>query len=142
MNKKLYSIIKYLFLFHFGGGTYTTIELLFRNETYIQMYVVGGLCFLLCGLLNNCFSWNLGLIWQTLIGTAIVTILEFSTGMICNVWLGMDMWDYSNMPGNIFGQICPQFIIAWIPLVLIAIILDDIIRFKFFGEEKPKYKII
>lgn len=138
---KLQSFLKYLFLFHFGGGTYTTVELLFRNQTYIQMYVLGGICFILCGLLNNLFSWKLGIIWQTLIGTTIVTILEFSTGMIFNVWLGMNMWDYSNLKYNLYGQICPQFILAWIPLVLVAIIIDDIIRFIAFNEELPEYYI-
>lgn len=137
--KKL--LLKYLFLFHFGGGTYTTIELLFRNETYIQMYVLGGICFVICGLLNEKFSWDFGLVWQVLIGTAIVTALEFLTGMIFNVWLGMEMWSYSNLPLNLYGQIAPLFIALWMPIVLLAIILDDVIRYRFFGEEKPRYKL-
>lgn len=138
---KFNAIIKYIFLFHFGGGTYTTIELLFRNETYIQMYILGGICFLICGLLNKFFSWEFGLLWQVLIGTAAVTALEFLTGMIFNVWLGMEMWDYSNLPFNIFGQICPQFVLLWMPIVALAIVLDDIVRWKFFEEEKPRYNI-
>lgn len=138
-KSKLQSFFKYLFLFHFGGGTYTTIELLFRNETYIQMYILGGICFILCGLLNNFFSWKLGLVWQVAIGSLIITLLEFTTGIIFNIWLGMDMWDYSNLPGNILGQIAPQFFAVWVILALVAIIVDDIIRWKFFDEEKPHY---
>lgn len=142
MNKTLKSIIlKYLFLFHFGGGTYTTIELLYRNETYIQMYILGGICFLICGLLNELYNWDMSLIRQSLIGGAAVTILEFATGMIFNVWLGMNMWDYSDLYLNICGQIAPQFIGVWIILALIAILLDDCIRHRFFDEEKPHYKI-
>lgn len=140
-NIKLQSFLKYLFLFHFGGGTYTTIELLFRNETYIQMYILGGLCFIICGLLNNWFSWKLELIWQALAGTIIITLLEFATGMIFNVWLNMNMWDYSMMPGNIYGQICPQFILVWLLLALVAIILDDVIRYFFFDEKAPIYYV-
>lgn len=142
MSKRVQYFLKYMFLFHFGGGTYTTIELLFRNRTYIQMYILGGLCFIICGLLNEKFSWDLGIIWQILIGTIVVTILEFITGMIFNVGLKMQMWDYSNLWGNIYGQIAPLFILIWIPIVFLAIILDDVIRWKFFNEEKPKYKLL
>lgn len=141
MNNLKKQILKYLFLFHFGGGTYTTIELLFRNRTYIQMYILGGILFLICGLLNEKFTWEMGLIKQVLIGTSITTILEFITGMIFNVWLGMNMWDYSGLPFNLFGQVSLLFVLLWIPLVLIAILLDDYIRWFFFNEEKPHYKI-
>ena len=132
---------KYLFLFHFGGGTYTTVELLYRNETYIQMYILGGICFLVCGALNEFYKWEMPLVAQVLIGDFIVTLLEFITGMICNVWLGMNLWDYSDLPYNLFGQVTPQFALLWIPLVLLAIILDDWIRWKFYHEKKPKYKV-
>ncbi len=140
-KESLKKFLKYLFLFHFGGGTYTAIELLYRNKTYIQMYVLGGICFLLCGLLNEFYKWDMDLIKQTLFGGAIVTFLEFTTGMIFNVWLKMDMWSYADLKYNIFGQIAPQFIIVWIFLSLVAIVMDDVIRWKFFGEEAPRYWI-
>lgn len=41
------------------------------------------------------------------------------------------------MPGNILGQICPQFTALWFFLSALGIILDDYIRWVFFGEEKP-----
>lgn len=141
MNNMKKQILKYLFLFHFGGGTYTTIELLFRNRTYIQMYILGGILFLICGLLNEKFTWKMGLVKQVVIGTSITTVLEFITGMIFNVWLGINMWDYSELPFNLFGQVSLLFVLLWIPLVLIAILLDDYIRWFFFKEEKPYYKI-
>ena len=92
------------------------------------------------GLLNEIWAkWNL--LIQTLIGTGIATVLEFITGLVVNVILRWDVWDYSNLPGNIMGQICPQFMILWALIVVVAIILDDIIRWKFFDEEKPHYTI-
>lgn len=141
MSKKMKIFFKYLFLFHLGGGTYTTIELLYRNETYIQMYVLGGLCFLICGLLNEIYEWDLGLIKQVFIGTIIVTFLEFATGMIFNVWLGMNMWSYHDLPFNLYGQIALPFVGVWMILVLIAILIDDQIRYRFFDEERPRYKL-
>ena len=135
------TLFRNLFLFWFGGSVYLEIELLYRGYSFWTMFCLGGLIFILCGILNEVWTWNLNLPFQVLIGTGITTILEFFTGLICNVWLGLNMWDYSNMPGNIMGQICPQFILLWIPLVLVAIVMDDVIRWKFFGEEAPRYWI-
>ena len=93
------------------------------------------------GLLNEVWQWETGLIRQVLIGTVIATVGEFVTGCIVNLWLGWNVWDYSELPFNILGQITPQFILLWIPIILIAIILDDMLRWKFFREEKPRYWI-
>ena len=141
MKTKVNIFFKYSFLFHFGGGTYTTIELLYRNETYLQMYILGGICFLVCGLLNEFYKWETQLAKQVLIGGFVITLLEFITGMIFNVWLGMNMWSYEDLKFNLYGQIAPQFIAIWLLLALIAIILDDVIRWRFFNEERPRYWI-
>lgn len=53
---------------------------------------------------------------------------------------GVGIWDYSNMPFNIIGQICLPFTVAWYILSLLAIVLDDHLRYWIFGEEKPRYK--
>ncbi len=134
-------LLQYLFLFWFGGSIYLEIELLYRGYSFWTMFTLGGIIFLLCGALNEIWSWSLNLPWQVLIGTGITTLLEFIVGVICNIWLGLNMWDYSNLPGNILGQIAPQFIVLWVPLILIAIVVDDVIKWKFFHEEAPKYWI-
>lgn len=69
------------------------------------------------------------------------TVLEFFTGVLVNIILGWNVWDYSNLKWNLCSQIAPQFVLLWIPLVFLAIVVDDVIRWKFFGEEKPRYKI-
>jgi len=81
------------------------------------------------------------LVLQQLIAASGITVIEFISGLILNVWLGLNMWDYSNMPGNILGQICPQFTILWFFLSAVGIILDDVVRWRFFGEEKPHYHL-
>lgn len=81
------------------------------------------------------------LVLQMAIAASGITAIEFIFGLILNVWLGLNMWDYSNMPGNILGQICPQFMVLWFFLSAIGIILDDVIRWRFFGEEKPHYHL-
>ena len=81
------------------------------------------------------------MVWN-MIGAVVVTVLEFITGLVVNVWLGLNVWDYSDMPLNILGQICLPFSIAWIALSAIAIVLDDYLRYWLFKEEKPRYKLI
>lgn len=133
---------KYLFLFATGGLLYNYIELIYRGWTHWTMYILGGICFVSLGLINEIIPWEMALWKQVLIGSCIITGLEFITGCIVNLGLGWAVWDYSNLSGNILGQICPQFFILWIPISLVGIILDDWIRYLEFGEEKPHYKLI
>lgn len=77
-----------------------------------------------------------------ILSSGIVTLLELISGIILNVWLKLDIWDYSNLPFNFMGQICLPFSLAWVLLSLIAIIVDDYLRYKFFDEPFPKYHIL
>ena len=51
------------------------------------MFILGSLCFLLLGGINEFLPWELGFVWQMLIGAGIVTILELIFGIVVNVWL-------------------------------------------------------
>ena len=75
-------------------------------------------------------------------GTCIITILEFITGCIVNLQLHMNVWSYAGMPYNILGQICLPYMIIWFFLSAAAIITDDWLRYAFFGEERPHYKLL
>lgn len=76
-----------------------------------------------------------------LIGGGIVTVLELPTGLVVNVWLHWGVWDYSNMPLNLWGQICLPYSLLWVLISLAAILLDDWLRWKLFYEEKPRYTL-
>ncbi len=135
-------ICKNLALFIIGGAIYYLVEVLWRGYSHISMFVVGGICFLLIGLINEYFTFQMPLWKQQIIAAAIVTGIEFIAGLMLNVWLKMDVWDYSNLPYNLLGQISLQYSIIWVILALPAIILDDWLRWKLFNEEKPHYKLI
>ena len=105
------------------------------------MGVLGGICFLLIGMINEFLSWETPIWLQAVFGSAIITCFEFMAGCILNLWLDLGIWDYSQMPFNIMGQICLAFSIAWIGLSVLAIVLDDYLRYWFFHEEKPRYKL-
>lgn len=136
MKKQL---CKYLFLFWFGGSFYITLEVLWRGYSHWTMGLLAGLVFISIGSLNQIWGWETGLIKQVMIGTTIATVGEFITGCIVNLWLNWNIWDYSNLFFNLYGQICLQFVLLWIPITLLAIVLDDVIRWRFFNEEKPRY---
>ncbi len=136
MNK-----LKLLILFEVGGLIYYMIEIMWRGYSHWSMFLLGGMCFLFAGGLNECISWDVPLWKQVLIVDAFVLISEFTTGCMVNLWFGWNVWDYSNLPFNILGQSCPQFALLFLPLCLLAIVLDDYLRFWLFDEEKPEYKI-
>lgn len=132
---------KYLVLFGAGGLLYILIELLWRGWSHWTMFLLGGACFAAIGLINEVIPWEMPLWQQALIGAGIITVLEFCTGCLVNLWLGWGVWDYSRIPGNILGQICPQYALLWIPVALAGILLDDWLRYRWFREEQPHYKL-
>ncbi len=134
-------LFKHLCLFSIGAFLYLFIEILYRGHTHWTMGVLGGLCFVIIGLLNEVFTFDTPMIVQAVIGAVVVTILELISGLILNLWLQLDIWDYSNMPFNFMGQISLYFSIAWFFLSIGAIILDDYLRYWLFREEKPYYKL-
>ena len=134
--------LKHLFLFAAGGLPYNVLELAFRGWSHWTMFFLGGVCFVCLGLINEVVSWNMPLWQQAAIGACMITGLEFATGCVVNLWLGWAVWDYRGMPGNLFGQVCPQFFGLWLLVALAGIFLDDWLRYWLFGEEMPHYKFL
>ena len=121
---------------------YVLLELLWRGFSHWTMFLLGAICFILLGLINEILDWDTPLLLQMFIGCVIITVAEFVTGCIVNLWLGWDVWDYSQYRYNLLGQISLQSSVGWYFLSLIGITLDDWLRYKLFGEEKPHYKIL
>ena len=137
-------VLKHLILFAIGGSIYILIEVTYRHimnrpPTHWSMFVLGGLAFLLIGELNEILDWKMPFWIQDLIGTFITVSLEFVFGYILNIRLGLGIWDYSNLPFNLCGQICLPFALIWTLLVAVAIVLDDYLRYWLFDEDKPIY---
>lgn len=131
--------MKYTFLFLTGGFTYGFVENISRGFSHISMFIAGGICFILIGLLNEVLPWDLSLLSQMVMASLIITIVEFISGIIVNRWLHLNIWDYSNIPFNYMGQVCLLFTIIWFFLSYPCILLDDYLRYYMLGEEKPHY---
>jgi uncharacterized membrane protein len=107
-----------MIIFAAGSILYACIEILFRGYTHWTMMLTGGACALTIYYINLELP-HLPLLLRALAGTFTIIFFEFAVGLIVNFWFGWNIWDYSNVPGNIMGQICPQFSLAWFLLSLL-----------------------
>ena len=121
-------------LFLIYGFMYYIIEVLYRGYSHWSMFILGGLCGVVIGLLNE-RNKDISIWKQGLYGAIIVTILEFIIGYIVNILLGWNIWDYSDVPFNFLGQICLPFTIIWFILSIVCVYLDDFLREKLFKSE-------
>lgn len=139
MDDVMIKVKKDLVLIFFMGALYLVLEGIWRGWTNISMVVVGGVCGYLVGQLNERPAFYNQQMWmQCLLGTIIVLLVEFVSGMILNVYFHLGIWDYSDVWGNIYGQICIPYAFLWFLLMPLAIYMDDYLRHRFFMEEKPQ----
>lgn len=105
-----------LLTFFLGGTLYVLLELLWRGRSHVSMFCAGGLALLL---LHGLFlRFALPLFAQCLLGGLVITAIEFVAGAIVNVRLKLNVWDYSKMPLNLYGQVCLPFSLLWCLLTL------------------------
>ena len=135
-------VFKYFLLMITGGIVYCLIELLWRGYSHWTMFILGGICFISLGLINEVCCHEAPLLMQMLIGCTIITSLEFITGCIVNIHLGWNVWDYSSFRFNIHGQIALHSSVVWYFLSAVGIVLDDWLRKALFNEDIPRYKLL
>lgn len=119
-------------VFAIGAAGYTCAEILWRGWTHWTMTLTGGLCVLGIHHINS--RSKSGFAVKTLESTALITGLEFAVGCVVNKLLHWNVWDYSEMPLNILGQICPQYILLWVPLAALALLISRL--FCDYSKEK------
>lgn len=114
-------IFKKLGMFCLGGGAYVALELLWRGRSHYSMFLAGGTCFLLLGLLRRV---KLPLMAKAGLGALAITAVELVAGWIFN--RDYAVWDYRALPFNFQGQICAVFTLLWIPVSILAMALYDV----------------
>ena len=111
--------IEYICVFLSGGIIYSFIE-------------VAWICFMLIHFINA-IVYDRNIFMRAVVGGSVITAVEFVVGVVVNLILHLDVWDYSDMAGNIAGQVCPLFMVLWFFLAIPAFILSDLIR-RFFDS--------
>lgn len=137
-----------MLLWTWGGTVYYFLEVvwkLLREEPERISWTMLVVAVILCIPVERCgaeLPWSCPLWLQALACAALVTAVELVAGVVINLWLGLGVWDYSHLPGNLWGQICPQFSALWWGLCLVFIPIFDWLRWAVENaksEEKPHY---
>ena len=115
-------------LFLTGSCAYPTLEMAWRGHTHYSMALAGGVCLCLidhicCGMLEG-----RSLFTRCLAGSGLITGVELAAGIIVNQVMGLGVWDYSDMPMNIMGQVCLPYSVLWFGLTLPAMALCGLLR--------------
>ena len=131
-----------------GGAAYFLLEVAYktaRGEPERISWTMLVLAAILCIPIERAgaeMPWDVPL-WMQAAGCAVlVTATELIAGLILNVWLGLGVWDYSDLWGNLWGQICPQFAAIWWGLCLVFIPVFDWMRYAVAGGERPRYRVM
>lgn len=134
-----------MLLWSWGGTVYFLLEVIFKSVTghperiSWTMLVVAILLTIPVERAGEQLPWAVPLWLQALVCAALVTAVELAAGCVINLWLGWDVWEYTAMPGNILGQICPQYSAIWWVLCLAFIPAFDWLRYAVEGGERPCY---
>ncbi len=109
-----------IIMFFIGSMGYGLIEILWRGYTHPSMLAAGGICFSFFGYLSDKLKTKS--IWlKAVIGSGFITFIELIFGIIFNLILHQNVWNYSNRAFNFKGQICLLYSVFWLILSLIFI---------------------
>lgn len=120
---------QYIFTFLMGFFLYAFVEVSGRGYTHWTMCLTGGLVLMIIYIISSRPAMTL--IRCCFVGAVIITAIEFAVGIFDNIIMGWQVWDYSDQPFNIMGQICPLFTILWGILCIPAFYLSRYIRRRF-----------
>lgn len=101
-----------ILMFPLGALGYGLIEILWRGYTHPSMLLAGGICFSFFGKIGDKIK-HLNIFTKAIIGSCFITAVELVFGIIFNIVLKKNVWDYSKMPFNFKGQICLLYSVFW-----------------------------
>ena len=101
-------------IFSIGSFIYPILEILWRGRSHYSMAIAGGLSLMLIDIICVRKLCKLPIIAKAILSSGIITIVELITGITVNIAFKMNVWDYSDLPFNVLGQICLPFSIIWV----------------------------
>ncbi len=108
-------------LFLTGSTLYPLLEILWRGHTHPSMAAAGGICLpIIHRVCNNKKMRRRPMAQRCLAGALSITAVEFCFGVVFNLVLHRNVWDYSKMPMNLLGQVCLPYTLLWGVLCLPA----------------------
>ena len=116
----------YIFAFSLGAVIYPMIEILYRSYTHFTMVILGGICGIIIYRIHRTLRHD-GYFTKALMCSIIITISEFFAGVFLNIILELRIWDYSDMPFHLMGQISLPFSLIWFFISLPSLYLCRLI---------------
>lgn len=137
-----------MLLWTWGGALYFLLEVAYKTITGHPeriSWTMLVLAVVLCVPVERSgaeLPWECPLWLQALVCAALVTVTEFAAGCVLNLWLGLNVWDYSALPFNLLGQICLPFFFVWFGICMVFIPVFDLLRYEVKGGDRPHYYMI
>ena len=114
-----------------GFFLYALIEIAARGYTHWTMALTGGTALMLVSIVFASAPAGMPPVMHCLCGAFVITALELTVGTAVNLHLHWHVWDYSRLPGNFCGQICPLYSTFWFLLCIPARHLTAALRRRF-----------
>ena len=92
-----------------GATLYFFMEVIYKSIIGHQSQISWTMiivAFILCIPLERFgdeLPWEMPMVLQCLISCVAITVTELIAGLILNVWLGLNVWNYSGLPFNFMG---------------------------------------
>ena len=115
---------KNVLIFFIGAVGYALIEIIWRGFSHPSMMLAGGICFLAFSYISEKMTAT-PLLIKAALAAGIVTAIELVFGLIFNIGFGMNVWNYSTMPLNFLGQICPTFSLLWCGIAMLFLPVSE-----------------
>ena len=101
-----------------GFFLYSLVEIVGRGYTHWTMSLTGGVILAVLYRINSREAMTL--VRSCIAGALLITAIEFPVGIFDNLIMHWNVWDYSELPFNILGQICLPFSLYWFVLCIPA----------------------
>ena len=116
-------------VFLFGAFVYGTLEIIWRGFTHPTMLFLGGTCLVVIYALERSIGNKAEIVVRSFLYALMITAAEFLCGIIFNIVMKLDVWDYSALPCNFLGQVCLEFFLVWFLLAVLCCHICKIMRY-------------
>lgn len=130
------TVIINIILFLLGTSFWALVETIFRvivshPPTSLITCCIAGVALII---IYNLSKTRINIILSGFFCCGIITVLELIIGVVCNIYLKMNLWNYGGMFLNLFGQICFKYICIWYIISVLFLYLFKKISFDFYKK--------
>ena len=126
-------MLVFLIIFGIGFFGYGLIEILWRGYTHPSMSLAGGISYCIIFLATERLK-SLNFLYKCIVGGLIITFVELAFGLLLNLSMNLEIWNYSMIPINLQGQICMLYSVLWCflsaPIIFLLMKIKKALKFE------------